>query len=66
MEPHQLDRVFEPFFTTKETGKGKGLGLTICKQIVRDCGGRIAIRSLPEKGTIVTISFPAFRLEPDH
>jgi predicted RND superfamily exporter protein len=65
MDPHQLDRVFEPFYTTKETGKGKGLGLTICKQIVQDCGGRIAIRSLPEKGTTVTISFPALRLEPE-
>ena len=65
MDPHQLDRVFEPFYTNKDTGKGKGLGLTISKQIVRDCGGRIAIRSLPEKGTTVTISFPALELEPD-
>jgi predicted RND superfamily exporter protein len=55
---NNLDRVFEPFFTTKEQGKGKGLGLTICKQIVRDCGGRIAIDSYPEKGALVTISFP--------
>lgn len=55
---NSLDRVFEPFFTTKDPGKGKGLGLTICKQIVRDCGGRISIESAPEKGTLVTISFP--------
>ena len=55
---HYLDRVFEPFFTTKGTGKGKGLGLTICKQIVRDCDGRITIESSPPKGTSVTISFP--------
>lgn len=55
---NNLDRVFEPFFTTKEQGKGKGLGLTICKQIVRDCGGRISIDSYPDKGTFVTISFP--------
>jgi nitrogen-specific signal transduction histidine kinase/preprotein translocase subunit SecF len=55
-----LDRVFEPFFTTKELGKGKGLGLTICKQIVRDCNGRIAINSSPGHGTTVTIRFPIF------
>jgi signal transduction histidine kinase len=53
-----LDRVFEPFYTTKELGKGKGLGLTICKQIVRDCNGRIAITSSPGHGTTVTIRFP--------
>ena len=59
IEEYYLERVFEPFFTTKGTGKGKGLGLSICKQIVRDCNGRITIDSSPEKGTVVTISFPA-------
>lgn len=62
IEENNLDRVFEPFFTTKETGKGKGLGLTICNEIIRDCGGRISIDSAQdekEKGTGVTISFPA-------
>ncbi len=56
---HNLDRLFEPFFTTKERGRGKGLGLTICKQIVRDCGGRIRITSSPGQGSTVYISFPA-------
>jgi uncharacterized protein len=59
IEEHNLDRIFEPFFTTKGIGKGRGLGLTICKQIVRDCGGRITVRSVWEKGAVVTISFPA-------
>ncbi len=54
----RLDRVFEPFYTTKEMGQGKGLGLTICKQIVRDCGGRISVSSPKGKGTLVTITFP--------
>ncbi len=58
IEEHNLDRVFEPFFTTKGTRKGKGLGLTICDQIVRDCGGRIAIESRLQDGTTVTLSFP--------
>jgi C4-dicarboxylate-specific signal transduction histidine kinase len=52
------DRVFEPFFTTKVKGHGKGLGLTICKQIVRDCKGRIDITSLPNGGASVTLNFP--------
>jgi signal transduction histidine kinase len=62
IEENNLDRVCEPFFTTKEAGKGKGLGLTICNEIVRDCGGRISIESAQDekdKGTRVTISFPA-------
>jgi two-component system NtrC family sensor kinase len=53
-----LDRVFEPFFTTKAKGHGKGLGLTICKQIMRDCKGRIEIASLPDGGVAVTLNFP--------
>ncbi len=58
IEEYYLERVFEPFFTTKGTGKGKGLGLSICKQIVRDCDGRITIDSSLQKGTTVTIRFP--------
>jgi two-component system C4-dicarboxylate transport sensor histidine kinase DctB len=53
-----LDRVFEPFYTTKAKGQGKGLGLTICKQIVRDCKGRMEIAGHPDGGTTVTLSFP--------
>ncbi len=59
IEENRLDRVFEPFYTTKQMGKGKGLGLTICKQIVRDCGGRISVSSPEGKGALITISFPA-------
>ena len=55
---HNLDRLFEPFFTTKTRGQGKGLGLTICKQIVRDCGGRIRIVGSPGQGATVSIIFP--------
>jgi predicted RND superfamily exporter protein len=53
-----LERVFEPFYTTKESGKGKGLGLSICRQIVKDCGGRIALVSVPGEGTTVRLRFP--------
>ncbi len=52
------ERVFEPFFTTKETGKGKGLGMTIVNEIVRDYDGQIKIESKKKIGTTVVLSFP--------
>lgn len=55
---HMHDRVFEPFFTTKDKGRGKGLGLTICKQIIRDCKGHIEIVGLPRGGAAVILNFP--------
>ncbi|MCB2145348.1 MAG: MMPL family transporter [Deltaproteobacteria bacterium] len=58
---HILDRIFEPFFTTKSAGKGKGLGLSISQEIVRDSSGRISVASRPGKGTTVTLTFPALK-----
>lgn len=56
--PEKVEHIFEPFITTKPSRKG--LGLPIVKQIVDEHQGRINIKSLPGKGTIVTMEFPAF------
>src|SRR5262249_29361689 len=54
--PENLPRIFEPSFSTK-TG-GAGLGLPICKAIMEDYGGGIAIVSVAGEGTTVTLTFP--------
>lgn len=51
-----LDSVFEPFFTTK--AKGVGLGLSVCYQIIQLHAGTIDIKSIKDKGTIVTVTLP--------
>jgi signal transduction histidine kinase len=54
-----LNRVFEPFFTTKPAGQGTGLGLFLCRNIVRRHGGELMVRSTPHHGTTFSIDLPA-------
>jgi len=51
----KLEQVFVPFFTTRE--EGSGIGLSLCKQIMRLHQGRIHIESKPGKGTQVILRF---------
>jgi signal transduction histidine kinase len=53
-----LPRLFEPLFTTKSGDEGTGLGLFICRRIVREHGGTIEARS-DEGGTFFFIRIPA-------
>ena len=49
------NKIFEPFFTTKENGTG--LGLPICKQIMKEIGGKISMTS-SKKGSVFRVQLP--------
>jgi len=56
IEEQDLPHIFESYYTTKE--EGSGLGLTQVYQTVREHGGRIDVKSTPEKGSIFTLVLP--------
>jgi signal transduction histidine kinase len=58
IRPENLERIFDPFFTTKPAGEGSGLGLMVCKGIVTDHGGAIAVESRIGVGTEFRVSLP--------
>jgi PAS domain S-box-containing protein len=56
-----LKNIFKPFFTMKEPGKGTGLGLTICLDIIKNHGGTITAESVVGKGSKFVVTLPAER-----
>jgi two-component system NtrC family sensor kinase len=56
--PGTLTRIFEPFFSTK--GKGMGLGLAICRDLVERHAGRIEVDSAVGQGTTFTVRIPLY------
>ena len=57
----QIPHIFEPFYTTKEPGRGTGLGLSVCHQVVQAHGGEIRVESQPGRGTVFTVLIPFSR-----
>jgi signal transduction histidine kinase len=53
-----MDSIFVPFFTTKP--QGSGIGLSLCKQIVKQHRGRLLVKSRPGHGSTFTIVLPKF------
>lgn len=54
--PEVLNSIFVPFFTTKP--QGSGIGLSLCKQIVKQHHGRLQVKSSPGRGSVFTIILP--------
>ena len=55
-----LPRIFDRFYRVKRDTPGSGLGLPIVDGIVKMYGGNIKVESELGKGTIFTITIPAF------
>ena len=56
--PELASHVFDRGFTTKPPGRGAGLGLAICREIVQAHGGRIELSSEEGRGTTARLSLP--------
>ena len=50
------EQIFIPFFTTK--AEGSGIGLSLCKQIIRQHDGHLSIRKSRPGQTIFSIDLP--------
>lgn len=58
MSDELQEQVFQPFFSTKPVGKGTGLGLTIVRNSVEECHGRVELQSAPGEGTRFSLFYP--------
>jgi PAS domain S-box-containing protein len=52
------EKIFDLFYTTKPPGKGTGLGIPICRNIVKKLSGEISVESQEGTGTTFTVSIP--------
>ncbi len=59
MDAATAARALDPFLTSWEAGRGAGPGLPLCRSVVEACGGTLAVRSRPGRGTTVVVELPA-------
>ncbi len=52
-------QMYDLFFTTKPSGKGTGLGLPICQNIIKKLGGGFSFESETGEGTTFIVKLPA-------
>ncbi|HUK24296.1 MAG TPA: PAS domain S-box protein [Terriglobales bacterium] len=61
--PEILPHIFDPFYTTRRPGRSTGLGLSVCRAILREHGGNVEAASGPGGGAVFTITLPAAAAE---
>ncbi len=65
IETEIVEKIFDPYFTTKRKGLGTGLGLSVVKNIIKNHGGWIDVKSSVGEGTEVTVLFPRLNVVPE-
>lgn len=61
-----LEKATDLYFTTKRRGlahTGSGLGLVICKELIKQLNGELNIESKINEGTVVQIDLPCAQME---
>jgi signal transduction histidine kinase len=61
LDPHSVDRLFEAFYTTKPDGMG--MGLAICRSIIKAHGGRLWATANEPRGAVFQFTIPIERNE---
>jgi signal transduction histidine kinase len=56
--PEDQGRIFDAFFTTKEKNRGTGMGLYICRNIIRKHGGELNLLESRPGETVFRIRLP--------
>lgn len=58
MSEEQIRHIFDKFYQADNSrqAQGNGLGLSICKEIVSRCSGKIYVTSKPDEGSVFLVS----------
>jgi PAS domain S-box-containing protein len=56
ISPQVMERLFQPFVTSKR--QGLGLGLSVCRSIIRAHGGILSAVNNPERGATFRVALP--------
>jgi signal transduction histidine kinase len=64
LDPDTANRIFEPFYTTKASGMG--MGLSICRSILQNHGGRLWTTANDGRGTTFHFSLPKYKDQESH
>jgi two-component system, NtrC family, sensor kinase len=59
MSQEVLEHAFEQSFTTKPVGRGRGIGLYLCKKLMEEIEGRVELESTEGVGTTARVRLPA-------
>ena len=61
LDPNTISKIFEPFYTTKSSGMG--MGLSICRSIVQNHGGRLWATANDGPGSSFNFTLPQYHEE---